>query len=79
MKFGPGHRWLASRLSWAYSFSQRVALLDVDQFFNIFFMQDRPKQGEKPLLIRGYKKKNIKDGNNSGELKAGINIPLKTV
>ena len=42
-------------------------------------MQDGLKQGLKPLLIRGYKKKNIKDENNSRELKVGIDILLRTV
>ena len=37
--------------------------------FIIFVMQDRLKQGLKPLLIRGYNKKNIKDENNSRKLK----------
>ena len=37
--------------------------------FIIFLMQDRLKQGLKPLLMRGYNKKNIKYENNSRKLK----------
>ena len=45
--------------------------------FLVFCMQDRPKQG---TLDKGLQEeKHYKDENNSGELKVGIDIPLKTV
>ena len=38
-----------------------------------------PGSDLKGATRRGYKKKNIKDESNSGELKVGMDIPFKTV
>ena len=47
-------------------------------FFKFCLCKFAPNKAKKPpLVIRGYKKKNIKDENYSGEQQVGIDIPLK--
>ena len=59
-------------------FKEMLILVD---FFGVFFLLCKfaPNKAKATLGIRGFKKKMIEHENNSGELDAGINIPLKTV
>ena len=53
----------------------------VIRFWSFYFLlyASLPQTRLKATLGKGLQEENIKDENNSGELKVGIDIPLKTV